>query len=442
MNFKPFTWNWLPQVPSQIWILAGGRLLSQIGTGFTLFYAPIFFVQVVGLSATQVGLALGSGSIAGVLGRFLSGTLCDAPWAGRRSTLLLSAAISALADGCFVLAQDGMGLVVGNLLMGLGVGLYWPATETIVADVTTPQQRGEAFALTRVSDSVGLGLGVIVAGFWLQLTHNYRLLFAVDGVSFGLFFVLVFVAIAETRPPIPLMTSRSRPWRTALGDRAFQVFLLANILFTTYLAQIQSTLPLYFSQGDLSNLAPAVQAAGVAPSGFSPALISVLFSWHVVLMAVVQLPVARWLRPWGNVQALRLSAGLWALGWGGVGCLGWAMAQGVVPPGGVSALSLGAFGVLGILALATVSYLPASAALVVDLAPPSQRGLYLALSSQCWAIGYFIGPPLGGWALDQDSALRHGFWFALALSVSLCWGALSWLHQRSGQSERSAQSGQ
>jgi hypothetical protein len=48
-----------------------GRLLSQIGSGFTLFYAPIFFVNQVGLSATAVGIGLGSGSISGVVGRFL-----------------------------------------------------------------------------------------------------------------------------------------------------------------------------------------------------------------------------------------------------------------------------------------------------------------------------------------------------------------------------------
>ncbi|HEY9880288.1 MAG TPA: MFS transporter, partial [Leptolyngbyaceae cyanobacterium] len=52
--------RWLPALDHRIWILAGGRLLSQIGIGFTLFYAPIFFVDQVGLTATQVGLGIGS----------------------------------------------------------------------------------------------------------------------------------------------------------------------------------------------------------------------------------------------------------------------------------------------------------------------------------------------------------------------------------------------
>jgi MFS family permease len=82
----------------KVWILATGRFLSEIGTGFTLFYAPIFFVNQVGLSSTLVGMALGSGSVSGVAGRFLGGQLSDSPNWGRRKTLLASAAISVLAD--------------------------------------------------------------------------------------------------------------------------------------------------------------------------------------------------------------------------------------------------------------------------------------------------------------------------------------------------------
>uniref|UniRef100_A0ACD5GQI0 Uncharacterized protein n=1 Tax=Desertifilum tharense IPPAS B-1220 TaxID=1781255 RepID=A0ACD5GQI0_9CYAN len=72
--------DWLPNLPNPVWILAAGRLLSQIGNGFTLFYAPIFFVNQVGLSATAVGIGLGSGSISGVFGRFFGGTLTDSPF--------------------------------------------------------------------------------------------------------------------------------------------------------------------------------------------------------------------------------------------------------------------------------------------------------------------------------------------------------------------------
>ena len=149
--------NLLPSLDHRVWILAGGRLLSQVGTGFTLFYAPIFFVNQVGLSAALVGIGLASASVSGVVGRFLGGSFADSRFWGRRRTLLLSAAISAVADVVLALTFNFPTLVIGNLLMGLGIGLYWPATEAAVADLTTVEQRNEAFAVTRLADSLGLG---------------------------------------------------------------------------------------------------------------------------------------------------------------------------------------------------------------------------------------------------------------------------------------------
>jgi len=46
--------------------------------------------------------------------------------------------------------------------------------------------------------------------------------------------------------------------------------------------------------------------------------------------------------------------------------------------------------------------------IIAELAPDSLRGVYLAISYQCWSIGYFIGPILGGWAIDQRSRTIPG----------------------------------
>lgn len=76
-TFEPRLPSWLSAIHPQVWILAVGRFLSELGTGFTLFYAPIFFVNQVGLTATSVGFALGSGSVAGIAGRILGGSFTD-----------------------------------------------------------------------------------------------------------------------------------------------------------------------------------------------------------------------------------------------------------------------------------------------------------------------------------------------------------------------------
>lgn len=393
-----FSLPFLPQIQPQIWILALGRLLSQIGTGFTLFYAPIFFVNQVGLSATQVGLGIGSASISGIVGRALGGSCADSAFWGRRRTLLLSAAISAIASFVLAFANSFPSFVVGNLLMGFGMGLYWPATEAVVADLTTPDQRNDAYSITRLCDALGLGLGVIFGGLLISTTGLYRGLFIADGISFLVFFAVIYRAIAETNPATA-KPSTQVAWREALSDRRLLIYAVVNVMFTTYIVQVDSTVPLYFTN--------FVQMGD--RRGFAPSTISALFTWYLVLSVVCQLPVTRVLNRLGRPQVLMLSAVLWGSGFALIGITGTTASFPLV--WAVLALS--------VLAIATVVYMPVASALVVDLAPESLRGVYLSINSQCWAVGYFIGPPLGGWALDQSPAIADRFWLILALSVAL-----------------------
>lgn len=393
---KHFLKHWLPSFAGRVWILAGGRLLSQVGTGFTLFYAPIFFVNQVGLSASLVGIGLASASVSGVVGRFLGGAFADSPFWGRRRTLLLSAGISAVADVVLALTFNFPTLVAGNLLMGLGIGLYWPATEAAVADLTTVEQRNEAFAVTRLADSLGLGVGVALGGALITVTNNYRALFVIDGISFVVFFGVIYRAIAETYQFKQKREKPHQPWLVALRDRHFLVYVVVNILFTTYIALVQSAMPLYFKNF-------------VADTGLSTTAISGLFSWHIAFAAVCQLPVARFLKRFRHPQALIVSLLLWGSGF----VLVWVT-------GLVEAYALGwAIFALAVLSVAMVAYTPSASALVVQMAPESLRGIYFSISSQCWAVGFFVGPALGGWALDRSNAVADGLWLAIAASVGV-----------------------
>lgn len=387
----------LPELKPAVWILASGRLLSQVGTGFTLFYLPIFFVNEVGLSATSVGAALGSASLSGMVGRFLGGSMVDSHFWGRRRTLLLSMIISCIGSLAFSIANDLPTLVIGNLLMGFGVGLYWPATEAAVADLSPAERRGEAFAITRLADSVGLGLGVVLGGAVITLTHAYRALFVADGLSFLVFFAILYAAIPETAQANQQGRHGIRGWGIALRDRRLLTYIVVNILITTYLAQINSTLPLYFKN--------FVQEG----TGFSELTISALFAWHLGLAILLQLPVTRYLIPYSYPHGLMGSllfwgAGfvlIWACGVASEAALAWAVAA------------------LGLLAIAMIIYTPIASSLVVALAPDSLRGVYLSLNSQCWAVGYLIGPALGGIAMDQSPSIAHAYWLGLTASLLL-----------------------
>ena len=385
-----------PKLNQQIWILIFGRFLSGIGNGCTLFYAPIFFTSdELGFTKTAVGFALGSMSISGVVGRFLSGLMTDSPWWGRRRTLLLSTVISSCAAFMLANTQDFSTLLTGNLLLGLGVGLYWPATEALVADLTIREERPEAYAMNRLADNCGLALGIILGGILISLTGAYRLLFVVDAVSFLAFSAVIYQAITESGRMNFQQNDRSvkNSWLVALSDRTFLLFLLVNILFTTYISQVHTAMPLYFSE--------------FVGNGLPTGLISALFTWHLLLSILLQLPISRFLKRFSPGQAMIFSGAFWAVGFIFTGITG------TINHGQIGLALLAA----AFLAVGTVAYVPSASSLVVDLAPESRRGVYISIQAQCWAIGFFIGPVLAGWTLDRSRPWADLLWPGWALTV-------------------------
>ncbi|WP_310427516.1 MFS transporter [Chamaesiphon sp. VAR_48_metabat_135_sub] len=395
----------MSKLPRQIWILALGRLLSEIGSGFTIFYAPIFFVQQVGLSATSVGLALGSASISGVAGRLISGTYADR-W-GRKPVLLLATIVLSIACFIFAATNDFPTLIVGCLVQGLGLGLYWPANEAIVADLTTGEERRFAYAITRLADNVGMGLGIIAGGLLISSTGAYRNLFIVDGISFCCFFLTIAFGIQETLRSEKRSTQFISGYTTALRDRRLLVYVIVNIIITVYISQLQSTLPLYFSNFVTQSTA----------RGFNPQVISTLFTGHLLMTIACQLPMLKLLQKLNHARSLMISGGFWAMGFVSIAITGSSNSLQLLWA------SLG----LGLFALAIVAYTPTASALIADLAPSSLRGVYTSINSLCWAVGYAIGPPLGGWALDRSPQFAHNFWMGLAATVPLVWAILWWL---------------
>lgn len=404
--------SWLPSIHPQIWIFAIGRFFSEVGTGFTVFYAPIFFVNQVGLSATSVGVALGSASISGIVGRIVGGSLADSGEWGRRRTLLLATAISAIGSLVLAATSNFTILVIGSLISGLGIGFYWPAAEAVVADASQIDNRRETFAIARLADNLGLAIGIVLAGFLIAIIGSYRWLFVIDAISFMVFFGVIYVGINQTEQQQMGESEKTQyfaSWITVLSDRRFLVYIAVNIFFTIYISQIHSTLPLYFKNFVIKS----------TTEGFAETTISVLFAWHLVLAIICQLPVTSALKRCSHTLALTVSAILWAIGFGLIWVSGTAPSHNLV----WVALALGVF------AVAIVSYTPSAASLVTELAPENQRGVYFSINAVCWGVGYFIGHPLGGWALDQPRIITDSFWLGFSFSVAIVVVILQYLNR-------------
>ncbi|MGK7891871.1 MAG: MFS transporter, partial [Leptolyngbyaceae cyanobacterium] len=84
----------------------------------------------------------------------------------------------------------------------------------------------------------------------------------------------------------------------------------------------------------------------------------------------------------------------------------------------------------GCIAIAEVVHAPAAMAIVGELAPESARGIYFSLESQTWALGFLIGPAVGGWTLDHGTIWGGNLWLVLMASALVSTGLLIWLKRR------------
>ncbi len=398
MEHLPFL---LQPASRQVWVQAVGRSLYQAGYGSIQFFIPLIFVNQVGLSATAVGIGIGSGSLAGIVGHLVGGYLADSPAYGRKRALSFSAGLSIMAAIALALTQSLPMLVVANLLMGLSAGCYWTAADAAVIDVTVPEHRHKAFAVLVLADSLGGGLGIWGGGLLLSLFHQAQILFLVASLILVVFLVVILIAVTETRQEHLEHSDTLQGFVVALRDRSLILFVLVNILFTTYIALVSSTLPLYFTNIVSINLEATA-------SGTSIGSIANLYTWcYVGLGALLQIPIVQVLGSVPKVRILAISMVLWGTGF----MLVWVS-------GTVASMQLvWAIASLAVLSIAATIYKPFAPAIVAELAPESLRGAYLAISYQCWSIGYFIGPVLGGWAMDQSRAIAHGLWIVTAISA-------------------------
>ena len=157
-----------------------------------------------------------------------------------------------------------------------------------------------------------------------------------------------------------------------------QIIILSILLITTSLALIQVTLPLDLVKG------------GVYRNALSKEIISLIISIQLILLLFLQWPVGSWISKKERLFGLKFSL------------VNFSLASFLLFIS--SYLSFLAFYLISIslilVSLGTASFLPTSTDVFFRIAPSNKKGFALALLSQCFAMGYFLGPFISGRILD------------------------------------------
>jgi MFS family permease len=343
----------------------------------------------VGTSGAVVAVLLGIG----VVGSPIAGRIVDR--IGARTTLMASLALLAAGYGGFPFVRHAWQAFGLAALAGAGNAGFAPSHSSLLAALTSGEQRTTAYALTRVTDNLGFGIGGLVGGLiaTTQVPESYDLLFAVDAGTFVAFIaLLLFVPQPKRGAPAE---QAGGGYRRVARDRAFLWLLgLTAVLVAAAYAQVATMLPLYVKEH-----------ASVGEAG-----IGTIFFVNTVVLVIAQLPFAKALGGRNRLHALALAGSLF-----GATCLG------VL----VAGTWLDATGAVLVLCVVIVAFSVAECLhgavnnpLVADLAPPDLIGRYMALRTSAWQVGYLAGPAIGSLLLVRSpTALWSGAAGACAIAA-------------------------
>jgi MFS family permease len=356
--------------------------VNQLGFG-SIVPVIALYARSFGVLQSAIGVAIGVYGLARFLIAVPAGQLADR--LGRRHVLALGGLITAAGNLLCASAPDFATFVVARFIAGAGAAFVVNTGQIVLADITTPAERGRVMAVYQGTFLFAVSVGPLPGGL---LAEHFGLAapFVAYAAAGTVAAALAFFSIPETRGLRAAADGTSGPAATpALPPFATQMRLLTGqagfvlVCLTSFMGAVART-------GGLFNVIPILAHDRLALSadriGIGLAVASVV---GLALAYPSGVLVDRYGRktvivPATVMSGVSLTIFLFAptYAWFLAGCVAWSVAAGV---GGAA---------------------PASYA--ADVAPPGMNAAAMSTYRMLSDVGYFLGPVALGLATDLFGA--------------------------------------
>jgi MFS family permease len=212
-------------------------LLNDLSSEVAVRTLPLFLANVLGVRTSIIGLIEGIAESTATLLKLVSGHLSDR--IGKKKGLVLwGYGLSNLTKPILYFATSWTVVLLVRFLDRVGKGIRTAPRDALIADVTTPENRGRAFGFNKAMDKTGGFIGVLLAAGLLYLTQrdtvaltweSYRWLVLLAVIP-GLAAVAIVAKWVEERGTAPVKMSSRLLW-SEMGGR-FWAFIGILTLFT------------------------------------------------------------------------------------------------------------------------------------------------------------------------------------------------------------------
>jgi MFS family permease len=400
----------VPRLDRAGWILQTGGLVNSIGTGLVYPFTIIYLHNVRGFSLGSAGAIVALFGGVGFLLTPVAGAAIDR--IGARSALAISLVLLATGYGLFPTIRSLWEALVFMTVAGAGNALFWPSQQTLIAGTSQGAVRAAAFSLRAITQNLGMAIGGIGGGLIATTTspRSFTVLFLADAATF-----LAYLVLLPAVPPLTKLDAGAGiggGYRAVLRDRIFVGVIALNVVFVAAAyAQFDVTLPAFAKN----------------TAGLNEREIGAIFFVNMLVVALAQLPVTRFLEGRQRMRALAGATVLWSAAFVLVLVTGMWLA-------GAAAAALLAFATV-IFTFGETLHGPSQSALAADLAPEHLRGRYMSLVTNSYALGFTIGPAAGGVLLAASPSAP---WLVSIVVLALAGMAMLMLEQQAPESARVA----
>jgi MFS transporter, putative metabolite transport protein len=182
----------------RIWFLASGGTLID---GFSIFMLGVALPLIrteLHIGSVMTGLMGAALVLGAAVGALIGGEAADR--FGRKAAFLMDMAIIAVGAACAALAHDSVPILLGQFLIGIGIGIDFPVSGSYVSEVMPRTSRSRMVVATISLQSVGMLLGAVIAIALLSHTTDHavwRPIVAASGVM-AIVFLLLRLGLPES----------------------------------------------------------------------------------------------------------------------------------------------------------------------------------------------------------------------------------------------------
>jgi MFS family permease len=318
----------------------------------------------LGADSLAVGLIISAHAIAHILASPLWGKASDL--VGRRRSLGIGMLLSSVTVPLYPFVSDPGFFAVISFFRGLTDASFWIVPWALIADLYPPQEIGKVFGKVGMIQGVGFIIGPFLGGF-LVGHLDYPSIFYISSASAFFTALLVFFGIHE-KPRV--LTRKSK------GSSEIQLESGAIARKSIAIAYIDTALSGLFL--GVINSHFIIHANEILREEY---LVGFLLTSYYFAETFIQPLAGRLSDIFGRHRTILLAFIMCATGFLAL----------LTPPSFVSFLIACVIVGVGV----GILYI-APSALVMDITPPSQRGLIIGFYNTIWGIGFFLGPLLGG----------------------------------------------